>query len=236
MSSDRRAQASRENGAKSRGPVSAEGKARSALNSLRHGLLARDVLIQCEHTESFNKHMAAYLKRLQPANDLELELVQEMGANAWRLHRARALEASIIEKHTDEFLETDGGRTTDGHTLIMEGFSRALNTSLMNLTRYETRLSRQVDRAFNMLIKLRECPVLQIPDEDIDGDIEPIEPASPPDPGPAPESATPAETAGTMETKSLVLPNEPNAEPQNSPQDRVITLSLVTKKRNMPKY
>jgi hypothetical protein len=40
-----RAAASRQNGARSRGPKTAEGKARSAQNALKHGLCARRFVV-----------------------------------------------------------------------------------------------------------------------------------------------------------------------------------------------
>ena len=46
MPSDRKIAANRANGALSRGPKTPEGKARSARNSLKHGLLARAILLE----------------------------------------------------------------------------------------------------------------------------------------------------------------------------------------------
>ncbi|MFB3918407.1 MAG: hypothetical protein ACE14M_16885, partial [Terriglobales bacterium] len=43
-----RAGAARENGRKSRGPITSEGKARSSQNALKHGLTARRVTINSE--------------------------------------------------------------------------------------------------------------------------------------------------------------------------------------------
>jgi len=44
---------SRANGAKSRGPVTPEGKARACRNNTRHGLLSRDMMLTTESTEAF---------------------------------------------------------------------------------------------------------------------------------------------------------------------------------------
>ena len=48
MPTDKQKAASRANGARSRGPKTPEGKARSARNSLNHGLLARAILLEGE--------------------------------------------------------------------------------------------------------------------------------------------------------------------------------------------
>ena len=65
-SSSARAEASRRNGARSRGPVSAAGKARSAQNAIRHGLRARSVLLADESAGDFAGFAAALRAELAP--------------------------------------------------------------------------------------------------------------------------------------------------------------------------
>ena len=72
MSSLRRILASRENGRRSRGPVTAAGKESSSQNALRHGLLARCVVLESESGEGFAALLQQHLDRLQPADGVEL--------------------------------------------------------------------------------------------------------------------------------------------------------------------
>lgn len=53
MSSQRRIQASRTNGALSRGPKTPKGKARSAGHNLRYGILAQTLVLEGESREAF---------------------------------------------------------------------------------------------------------------------------------------------------------------------------------------
>jgi hypothetical protein len=73
MSSDRpvtttlsaRALASRQNGARSRGPRTAAGKARSAQNALKHGLCAKKLLVLREEDPAEVDHIALSGKQLE---------------------------------------------------------------------------------------------------------------------------------------------------------------------------
>src|ERR1039457_6153643 len=97
MSSLRRILSSRANGARSIGPVTAEGKRRSAQNATSHGLLAHQIVMQDESPEGFEAAMNNHLTRLQPADGMEFLMVEEMVASHWRLRRALAIETRLLE-------------------------------------------------------------------------------------------------------------------------------------------
>src|SRR5919198_5519665 len=101
MTSQRRLLASRANGARSRGPVTPEGKRRSSQNATKHGLLARCVVLSNESTDGFDDLVNSYIDRFQPADELELGMVEEMAANYWRLRRAWAIQNGTLQKHLD---------------------------------------------------------------------------------------------------------------------------------------
>jgi hypothetical protein len=54
MSSERKINANRINGAKSHGPVTPEGRLASSRNSLVHGLLSEAIILEGESAERFN--------------------------------------------------------------------------------------------------------------------------------------------------------------------------------------
>ncbi|HEY9247518.1 MAG TPA: hypothetical protein VIO38_00215, partial [Rariglobus sp.] len=60
MRLSRRIKASRANGAKSRGPKTPEGKLRSQTHAIRHGLLAKCVVLEGEDPDVFKLLMAEY--------------------------------------------------------------------------------------------------------------------------------------------------------------------------------
>jgi hypothetical protein len=80
-----RAEASRRNGAKSRGPKTAEGKARSCQNALKHGLRAqKHMVLAGESTTAFEALEAALLEELAPQGALQTVLARRVVAAAWR--------------------------------------------------------------------------------------------------------------------------------------------------------
>jgi hypothetical protein len=90
--------ASRANGAKSRGPVTAEGKRRSAQNSLKHGLTARRLMIPGEDAAEFDELLEGYYDLFQPIGAVEAELVETITIYTWRLRRGASAEASALRR------------------------------------------------------------------------------------------------------------------------------------------
>lgn len=97
MSTKRKADAARRNGAKSRGPITAEGKAASARNAIKHGLTSEVVVLETEDSEAFEQLLAAYTARWQPADQAEADLVQDMAVARWRLYRTCTFETALID-------------------------------------------------------------------------------------------------------------------------------------------
>ena len=103
----RKIEANRRNAQKSTGPNTAEGKAVSKMNALKHGLLAQTVVVRGhqfkESTNEFKKLCQEFYADLNPVGPLEEILVGQMVTATWRLRRARTAESGEIA------LSVDGG-------------------------------------------------------------------------------------------------------------------------------
>ena len=161
MPSQLRSDTARANGAKSRGPKSAETKEKSSRNSLRHGFTARSIiLLECESAEEFQKMEDDFAAMHQPATPAEQDLVDEMVAARWRINRIRTigtviLDCEMVRKKPEiekTFLQPDSGvhMAMAFRTLAEESNCLAL------VSRYETRLSRMYDRAYSTLRQLQQ--------------------------------------------------------------------------------
>jgi hypothetical protein len=155
MSSLRRITASRANAARSTGPITPEGKERSAANATRHGLLAKCVVLENESAPCFDNLVAEHTARFAPADGVEFGMIEEMAAAYWRMRRAWAIENRLMEKALRN--QPPG----DEAARIAAAFSELAATPELNLLhRYEARLHRIYQRAlFNLtLLGERELP------------------------------------------------------------------------------
>ena len=133
-----KAETARRNGALSRGPVTPEGKARSARNASRHGICAR-TLVPADPGEAaaLAELRAAFLARWQPMDAAEANLVEELVFAAWRQVRLRAVEDAVL------------ARAQRGQPASPD------LPSLATLIRYRARLARDAQHAADGLRELR---------------------------------------------------------------------------------
>ena len=181
MSTLRRIIASRANGALSRGPSTPLAKQHSAQNARRHGLLARCTVLDDESREAFDALMEQHIERFQPADGIELGMVEEMVAATWRQRRSIAMETRMIQNQVSAQPVGGGDDPLDR---IAKAFSDlATSPGLALLHRYETRLHLMYQRSVQtlLLLRLASVPNEPSPDSEQSGDL--TAPPEPPSPG-----------------------------------------------------
>jgi hypothetical protein len=157
MTSERQAEANRQNAQKSTGPRTPAGKAVVALNGIKHGLLSRESLIKGESEAElvdFGKRLRA---KLAPVGELELLFADRVISTAWRLRRVVAVETMHFNgEHSVDYAFNDCGREKMGV-----------------LSRYEMTLERSLYKALHELQRLqaaRDGQAVPLP-EAVDVDI-----------------------------------------------------------------
>ena len=132
-----RAEIARRNGVLSSGPVSAEGKARSAQNALpSRSVLKEYGPARRQEAAELAALRAAMLGRWQPLDAAEAHWVEELVFVAWRQRRLRVLEDAVLRR---------AGEPEAGPAL----------PSLATVIRYRGRLDRDWRRAGEELAALR---------------------------------------------------------------------------------
>jgi hypothetical protein len=145
-SSPLRAAASRANGAKSRGPKTQQGREQCERASLRHGFLARSIVLPSENMEKFRQLVRDLEDEYRPATPNEIRIVEAMAAGTWRQRRTWSLEKSLLsyelrqQASAPEFCHEDQPTQTSLTVRQMTDTSGGLDY----LNRCDMRFSRQL--------------------------------------------------------------------------------------------
>ena len=94
--------AARINGAKSQGPITPEGKARSSQNALKHGLTSRAVVLFNESHEEYDALLLEYRTLYKPMDQYEADRVTDIVNARWRIRRIQRFETAVIDLQLDE--------------------------------------------------------------------------------------------------------------------------------------
>jgi len=159
MASEKQVQANRRNAAKSTGPRSQDGKARAARNSVKHGLLSRDMLVSKEDPEELEAFREGMLAGLAPEGGLEGFLADLVVASGWRLRRAVQMERQIIE---DRLSSEWKSRKREYRTREPEPTAEEMATDVLchqdafdKLVRYEAHVQRGFYKALHELQRVQ---------------------------------------------------------------------------------
>ena len=94
--SEARKAAARANGAKSRGPVTAEGKARSSRNNLRHGFTMKAMVLPSEAPDAALAILKDYTAKFAPIDPVEDEMVEMLAHYQWQMLRAQNMHYGYL--------------------------------------------------------------------------------------------------------------------------------------------
>ncbi len=196
MSTELQKNASRINGAKSHGPATPEGKLISSTNALKHGLLAKAVVVDGESADRLAALSARFHAEFRPRTESETHYLETMIMCRWRLHRVWELESASLNYEIQKLAEAVD--KLNCRTRAALAFRHLADNShcfdLMN--RYETRFARAFIRAHQCLMILKTQPLPDWHDH--------IE-----------QSTRTIDAAAETDAESQNLPNEP--EPGSNP-------------------
>ncbi|HLM81178.1 MAG TPA: hypothetical protein VK302_11160 [Terriglobales bacterium] len=115
--SERKIQANRRNALRSTGPKTERGKRTVARNAIKHGILAREVVITAgdgkESSEEFHALVGQLWEEYEPVGVVEESLVQRIAACWWRTARVLRAENGEIRKRLDTLAMDRALRNSD---------------------------------------------------------------------------------------------------------------------------
>ena len=153
--------ANRRNAQKSTGPKTPEGKKRSSCNDVKHGLLARQIIIDDgdpnEKPEELERLLRALIRDFGPADTCELLLVQRVAVSFWRIRRAYRYESQAILDQREgpkdlagQMIAQINPSSRDPYELILPRMDE-----LNKLLRYAGAIDRELNRSLNQLRRLQ---------------------------------------------------------------------------------
>lgn len=121
MVTEKQLAANRKNALKSTGPKTQAGKAFASKNSLKHGLLAQNVVITegegAEDQQAFDDLLADFIVQFNPVGSLEEMLVEKIAVCYWRMGRAHRFEVGVLRSEldtiTDNYYNSYGTKTDE---------------------------------------------------------------------------------------------------------------------------
>ena len=157
MSTEAQKSASRQNGALSSGPVSPEGKARSAQNATRHGLTGGPVVLPNESQEEYDAFLQSYVNVWRPRTLAELDIIHQMAAGRWRLRRVEHMEAAILNQAFERQMEAMGD-DADPDLAMERAYADVAENSKgwRNLNRHQRTLERSYTQSVKAYLELQE--------------------------------------------------------------------------------
>lgn len=147
MTSQRRIEANRSNAQKSTGPRTPEGKARSRLNALKHGLHAKHLILDGPEDEAeFHRFLRALRADFRPTGHAERQLVDQLAASVWRLQRCRRQETDFLNAHLPHLFDDAATlETLNALSLRESRVERSFYRALHEIERFRNVRSNSLD-------------------------------------------------------------------------------------------
>jgi hypothetical protein len=175
----------------------------------RHELFRKAHVLGNERHDRFAELASHYIERFQPADEVEMDLIDDMISARWRLQRIWTMQTAGLELQMDRQEEEIKKTFTriDHATYTTVAFTTLANTdkALQLMLRLETTLNRMYNRALKTLQELqkhRPKPAESRTSEILRNDPKPSEPA-------------PRKSPAVDLTKPQPIPSEPAMEPDN---------------------
>jgi hypothetical protein len=148
--------ANRANAQKSTGPKTEEGKKRSSLNALRHGLTGQVSLMTDDDRAAHDAFSKGIIDDLKPVGAMELQLTQRIATDSWRINRLAAFEDNIFCMWHDTNLPSHSNHPQIDTACSQTQTYLQKSDELNRLSLYEQRLNRSIQKNMALLKQLQK--------------------------------------------------------------------------------
>jgi hypothetical protein len=196
VTAELRQRANRKNASHSTGPRTDEGKTRSRLNAMKHGLCAQEPWLGPEDRRTFAVFEQELQDSYRPMGVLQLDLFRQLAFVQWKLMRCNDIQRELYERLKQEDDEP-------ACRVIARGYMGERPGAMERAANYELRLRGQWLKMIRLFQELKQKQAgLNLP--------EPWER----------ESSRPAEVAERTQSQESVKPEQVEAEEEVATADR----------------
>ncbi|MDN3508973.1 MAG: hypothetical protein P0S93_02960 [Candidatus Neptunochlamydia sp.] len=147
MATHKQVKANRLNAQHSTGPKTNKGKITVAQNALKHGIFSKQLVLEDESKEEFEKVKEEFYEQFRPEGFLEVLFWERALSAIWRLSRIGRIESLIV---------ADSGNPPFKEGKISDAFGGYAGGQLALMSRYEITLEKILFKSLNELRFLQE--------------------------------------------------------------------------------
>src|SRR5579884_3302294 len=152
-----RAEINRENAKRSTGPKSSQGKQRSRMNALRHGVTRQVLLMPEEDLKAYLAFEQSFIDHLKPEGPIERQEVKFMADAAWKINASTTWQQTLLTQRAFPEMERSHQRPEVAAAVAIANVVSRMTRELCNLSLYESRLHRQYQRSMDRLTELQQA-------------------------------------------------------------------------------
>jgi hypothetical protein len=185
--SEKKRLANQRNAQKSTGPKTPEGKARSKLNAVTHGVFCQEIILMKEDEPLYKDLRRQFIRDLKPQRMIEMQMVDKIVECTWKQRRLRVSEATQYELELRDELadkgttwEAEMARNDPADYCAPVAMTRMLARDEANLEHYsrlDQRLQNMIHRCLKELRTLQEsaAETAALPDSPFEATVDEVE-------------------------------------------------------------
>ena len=213
-------EASRRNGARSKGPVSPEGKAKASRNALKHGLCAMEHLVlEDEVPQDLEDLITHFTDEVGATTEIEARLARRLAIAFWKGERAERIEVALFDA-APKIRPPHGGYQWEEADPLTTFDVRRFNA----IRAQQAQLGREIRYCLKELRLLRKDALLRADEPEATPEIEPESRLrnEPEVQAPANDDAAaiPEQLAAAASAPLRNEPDEPSGAPRNEPNEQ----------------
>ena len=129
---------------------------RRAFNAYRHGLTGHVLVIAPADEQPYKDHCQSIHQYYAPVGGMEIDLVQQIADDRWRMKRASAIESAVVVRGLNDPDDANSGNEQVDVALAQGRVWGEQKKDLNLLTLYEGRIQRRIEKNMALVRLLQQ--------------------------------------------------------------------------------